>query len=85
LATNKNFPAGSIAIPIGLLPVLAAAALAELRVPSELIVYAETVPDALLSTNKAFNEGVSAIAKGMLPVASRFPAGLTAPELNDAE
>lgn len=83
LATKRNFPVGSTAIPIGMLPVAAVPA-AEPREPSELIEYADTLLEPLLSRKSAVREGVKAIEKGILPVARGFPTLASDPELSVA-
>jgi hypothetical protein len=60
-------PAGSIAKLTGAFPV-AVAEPAAVNVPSELIVYEETVLSFVFAINIAFAEGATTTAEGNLPV-----------------
>lgn len=83
LAAKRNFPVGSTANPMGVVPV-AVVPLTEVNEPSELIWYALIEFEALFATNRALIPGVIAMAEGAEPVvAELIPERL--PELSPME
>jgi len=86
LATNRNFPAESVAIPIGVGPA-GVMVPATLSVPSLFTVYADIPPGEegaelpLFTINTASALGVMSIEEGALPVGTALPFKLSEPLL----